>query len=284
MILELSKESFTKIRHLVGEVSHYLVLSTLLEGRTPGKVWVNHVDEPTSALLWDKLNTFFFLAGDSTDDKFNQELTSLMMDTLFPEIIQLQYRKFFLQVTSQAWEEQIGVILKGSSPRQQAIYCYALDPRHADSAPKEQRLPTGYKMTRITRELLNDTRLENQDEIVYCIRACWQSVDQYLHNGGVGYCLLEGDVITSWCSTDYVVGNECELYVETFEGHKRKGLGTLAASACVQECVARGLTVYWHCFSDHLGSVKIAEKVGLVKTAECPVYVVDLQDKQHDSQ
>jgi RimJ/RimL family protein N-acetyltransferase len=112
--------------------------------------------------------------------------------------------------------------------------------------------------------------------VVSCIRACWRSTDQYLHNGGIGYCLLKGEAITSWCSTDYVIGNTCELYVETFEGYRQKGLGMLTAFACVQACITQGLTVYWHCFKDNLGSVRIAEKIGFRKMAEFPIYVVDL--------
>jgi hypothetical protein len=35
LIFELRTESFPKIQHLLNEVSHYLVFTTLLEGRTP---------------------------------------------------------------------------------------------------------------------------------------------------------------------------------------------------------------------------------------------------------
>jgi len=77
-----------------------------------------------------------------------------------------------------------------------------------------------------------------------------------------------------------VIGNKCELYIETFEGYKQKGLGTHVALACVQECIAKGFVVHWHCFKYNYGAVKIAETLGLVKTVECPVYVFDIQDKQ----
>ena len=282
MILELPKESFTRIRHLIGDASHYLVLTTLLEGRTPGRIWVNRLEEPTTALVWDRLNTLFFLVGDSTDDELNQELNSLVMDTIFPEAIQLQYRKFLLQFTPHhTWEEQIGVILKRSIPDRQSIYSYAFDPCDSDfTLNQELQLPAGYKIARITHELLDNTNLVNLEQVVYAIRVCWQSTDQYLHNGGIGVCLLENDVIASWCSTDYVIGSECELYIETFEGYQRRGLGTLVALACVQECMAKGLLVRWHCFNYAIGSVKIAEKMGLAKTAECPVYIVDLNQQE----
>lgn len=73
--------------------------------------------DSSTALVWDRLNTFFFLAGDSTEHELNQELNNLIIDTIFPEVIQLQYRKFFLQFTPQTWEERISVLLKGSNPQ-----------------------------------------------------------------------------------------------------------------------------------------------------------------------
>jgi hypothetical protein len=282
MVFELPEESFTKIEHLVGDFSHYLVLTTLLLGRTPGRIWVNCLEEPTTALVWDRLNTLFFVMGDSSDNEHNQALNRLIMDTIFPEAVQLQYRKFFLQFTPhQAWEGQAGVILRQAAPDRQYVYSYTLDPNHVAPAPNwELRLPAGYHTARITQEMLSDTDLGNLGRIVEGITACWHSADRYLRNGGIGYCLLEKDVITSWCSTDYVIDNACELYVETFEGHRRQGLATLVASACVQECIAKGLIVHWHCFDHTIASVKIAEKIGLVRTAECPVYIVDLQDQR----
>jgi hypothetical protein len=277
LIFELSEESFTKIKPLIGDFSHYLILTTLLVGRTPGKICVNHPEAPTTALVWDRLNTLFFLMGDSSDNSLNQELNSLIMDTIFPEIIELKYRQFYLQFTPHpAWEEQIGMILKRSIYDQQSIYSYTFDPHQSDfTANWEPRLPAGYKIARITGELLNNTDIKNPEPIVDGIRACWRSTDQYLHHDGIGYCVLENDRITSWCSTDYMIDNGCELYVETFEDYKQKGLETLVALACVQECIAKGLIVHWHCFNYAIGSAKIAEKMNFAKTAECPVYIVD---------
>jgi RimJ/RimL family protein N-acetyltransferase len=284
LILELQKESFTKIKHLIGDFSHYLVLTTLFEGFTPGKVWVNQLEQLTTALVWDRLNTLFFLMGDSSDNKLNRELNDPIMTTIFPEIIQMQYHKFYLQFTPHhMWEEQIDVILKRSISDRQFIYSYMFNPNRTNFALNwEPGFPDGYKMTRITYELLNNLNLQNLDYVVSGIRACWQSTNLYLRSGGIGYCLLKDDVITSWCSTDCVINAGCELYVETLEGYGRKGLGTLVALACVQECIAKGLIVYWHCFNNNIGSIKIAEKINLAKIAECPVYIVNVQGKQEE--
>ena len=279
MLIELSKETFIKIKPLIGDLSHYLILSALLDGKTPGRIWVNNSEAPTTAFVWDKVNTLFFLVGDSKDYNLNQEINHLIINTIFPEAIQRQYAKFYLQFAPyQQWKEQVDVILKGSLPERQFIYSYILSPDHSDSSLMwQQHVPAGYKMSRITHEIINNTNLKNLDSVVYGINTCWSSIDQYLDDGGIGFCLLKEDVITSWCSTDYVINAECELYIETYKGYKQQGLGTLVAIACIKECITKGLMVHWHCFNYAIGSVKIAEKIKLTKIAECPVYIVDFQ-------
>jgi len=267
---------------LIGDLSHYLVLATLLDGKTPGKIWVNHDETPTTAFVWDRVNTLFFLVGDSTDNSLNLELNHLIMDTIFPEAVQRQYRKFFLQCTPHhQWRDQIDVILKGTVPDRQFIYSYMLNRNNADVSRSWQLgVPAGYKLYRVTHEILVNTNLKNLDSVLSGIRACWGSTEKYLDQGGIGFCLLRNDEIASWCSTDYVIDSECELYVETFDGYNQKGLGTLIAKACVQDCIAKGLVVRWHCFNYAIGSVKIAERINLIKIAECPVYIVDFQGEK----
>lgn len=278
LLVELAKESFPKINHLIGDFSHYLILAMLIDGRTPARIWVNDIEKPVTVFVWDQLNTLLFILGDSTDHTLNRKLNETIMDTIFPEANRLQYRKLFFQFYSpDTWEDKIGVVLNQFDYYQRFIYSYMLNPKHSnDTLSLKSEPPDGYQLKRITRELLGDSDLKNLAEILYCIEACWQTTDNYLKNGGIGFCCLKDDVIASWCSTDYVIDNACELYVETFEGFKQKGLGTLVALSCVQECLAQGLNVHWHCFDYALGSVKIAEKINLAKIAECPVYIVDL--------
>jgi len=279
LITEIPKESFHKIKPLIGEFSHYLVLTMLTNGKTPAKVWVNHLEKPTAAFVWDRLNTLFFVLGDSSDHEFNQALNNLIVNLILPEAIQLEYRKFFLQFTpQQGWEDQIDLILKTINYEQRSIYSYRLDPQHtALTQNLIPTVPTDYHIERITAEVLSNPYLTNQDRIVADIKACWHSTDQYLEKNGIGYCVRKGNAIASWCSTDYVIDNECELYVETFEGYQRVGLGTQVSLACVQECFARGLIVRWHCFDYARGSAKIAEKIHFMKTEDCPVFIVNLR-------
>jgi hypothetical protein len=63
-------------------------------------------------------------------------------------------------------------------------------------------------------------------------------------------------------------------------GVQAERLGSTRRIGLCSRYIAKGFVVHWHCFKYNYGAVKIAEKIGLVKTAEYPVYVFDLQDKQ----
>ena len=51
MIVELPKESLSEVSPLLHEFSHYIALAALFEGRIPGRVWVDRLEEPTTTLL-----------------------------------------------------------------------------------------------------------------------------------------------------------------------------------------------------------------------------------------
>ncbi|MFC1852306.1 GNAT family N-acetyltransferase [candidate division CSSED10-310 bacterium] len=276
MIYELSKDNFTKVSSLHDAVSHNLVIKSVLAGHSPGRVWINDIQNPSSSFLWEMVNGMFYLAGDSTNAAFNEDVNSLLKERVFPELTRLNYDDFNLVVTPASWQDQIWLILKDISPRLERIQGFVLRSEKEFKLPQwRDSIPPGFLMQRITRQILDNNLLENREDIEYCVKACWSSIDRYLDHG-IGYCLLHENVITSWCSTDFVIADDGELYVETFGQYQNKGFGTLCAAACVAECLTQQYTLYWHCWADHFSSIKIAQKVGFEKTFEDSVYSISL--------
>lgn len=277
MLTEIPQELFYKIRPLIGDYSHFLVLKMLLDGKTPAKVWTNRFDAPSIAFVWDQLNTLFYLFGDSRNRNFNHELNQFITENILPKITELHYRKFFLLFgPDHIWKDQAEMLINGIHYEQRFILSYGLDPTNLPNN-QELKLPNEVQLVQITGELLNRSDIKNINRITADIKACWKSTDLYVQNGGIGYCLLKENEVVAWCSTDYIIENECELYIETFEGHQLKGWGTQVGLACVRACLKQGLSVRWHCFDYAIGSVKIAEKIQLVKLDACPVYIADLK-------
>ena len=122
-------------------------------------------------------------------------------------------------------------------------------------------MPEGYRIAAVDRAQLERPGLENQDQVAEWVDG-WHSRDNFLENG-VGYCLIRGNAIASWCIADTVLGERCEMGVTTDAGHRRRGLAAVAVAAAVEHCLKRGYTeIGWHCLRSNAGSVAVSRKVG----------------------
>ena len=119
-------------------------------------------------------------------------------------------------------------------------------------------------------ELLDSGNLINSDYVKDLTEACWRDMTRY-DEQGIGFCLTGSMSIIAWCSTDFVVDNKCELYVETIEKYQNRGYGTYIASGCVEECRKKFDQIFWNCWADHVESIKIAKKLGFIETDSFPV-------------
>jgi RimJ/RimL family protein N-acetyltransferase len=89
---------------------------------------------------------------------------------------------------------------------------------------------------------------------------------------GLGFCLLKGGEIVSWCLSVYASGAQIELGLATDPDHRGRGYATLTAAACLEYCTGNGLEPHWHCWEDNLPSIRVAEKVGFERPVHYLVY------------
>jgi GNAT superfamily N-acetyltransferase len=274
MLHELASGAFATVGHLFAGVAHHLAIPAVIAGEARGRVWVDDPAEPALALLWDMVDGIGYLTGDPGNAGQGEALNAFFLGTLVPEAGRYGYRRFYLHATPDVWDATLETILQGIAHSAQWLRFYA----HTDPGRLvdwRSGLPPGFEMRRLTPDLLESSPLDNLDQVVYCVQAVWGSVEAY-GNRAVGTCLLHGDRVVAWCSTDWIQGGACELYVETFEPYKRQGLGTLVASACVEACRSEGWAVYWHCWAHNAGSVRLAERLGFAKQSEYRFHALDV--------
>ena len=76
---------------------------------------------------------------------------------------------------------------------------------------------------------------------------------------------------------DAVVERVGDAGLYTAARHRRRGLATITTAAAIEHGLAHGLAVVnWTCAEDNIGSIKIAERVGLTHTGECPGYFLQV--------
>lgn len=104
----------------------------------------------------------------------------------------------------------------------------------------------------LTLSMLKQENLIGDEELIDEILEGWPSLESFGEKG-FGYVAIqhtnEGSAIISWCLADWVVGNECELCIETDERHRNQGWAYRTALRALSLAKQRGITrVGWQCW------------------------------------
>jgi GNAT superfamily N-acetyltransferase len=273
---ELPKACFSQAGRLLAPFSHYLVVPAVLQGRSRGRIWIDDEVDPATCLCWDMLDDFLFLVGDPSDAERRAQVRQLLVDTILPEARRRGSPRLHMQFAPITWEQRLPAVLQGIEREKKDVRLYTWPPGAAGEGVGEAgSLPAGFEVVSTTGDFPEGQTLDNAGEVFDTIKACWGSVDRYQAEG-IGFALVGEGAIAAWCSTDFVLEGAAEIYVLTFKPYRKRGWGTLVARACVRECLRRCLSIHWHCWEDNIGSIRIAERVGLTQTGECPGYFLQV--------
>jgi RimJ/RimL family protein N-acetyltransferase len=270
MIYELDMQDYEKVRPLFASLNYHLVIFSIIEGNSPGRVYVDDVDHPQSAFVWDKVEAGFYLAGREDNDAFNEALNKCILTEIAVEAKQFpSCIEFVMNYFPDTWESKLNVVLRDTFPMKHYRQHFTLKQLKVDW---KAQIPDGFVMTQVDEELLTRTQLKNIDHVTRWVRGNWQSVENFIKKG-FGFCLLHENDIVSWCIADFVAGNDYEMGIHTDEDYLRRGFATLTAAAAVDYCLANGVeNIGWHCWSSNVASAATAKKVGFEETIEHPVY------------
>jgi RimJ/RimL family protein N-acetyltransferase len=239
------------------------VVFSVLEGSQPGRVFVDGRDEPRSALVWGVGNDCC-LAGAATNDAFNAALVHLLRGQVMPVTEHL-----LLYSYAEAWRVALDELLAEDGVQRVARTVFDWHParsralfraRHGDW---HSRIPAEHRVERL--DATTAAQVEGMAEL-------WGSIDAFLA-GGFGYGVLAGGALLSNCQTVFIGDSTAEIGVHTDDAHRRRGLATLAACACLEHCLESGIRPAWGCFYN-AASGGLAEKLGFVNRRDVEVNYV----------
>lgn len=258
-----------------------LVIDAVIAGNSPGKLWVDDVDEPRSTLLWDNTHSFY-AAGAADNAAFNQAMCDLFADTITPFAQAQQFGIFKLAYASEAWESVIEDTLAEYALKKYPRVFFRLDvPKIPDW---REQVPEGFQISEINGAWQRLEGLANFERLHEEIASCWNEVEGFRARG-FGYCIHDTQAIAGWCTSEYVSkgtdlfgneyvsGDQCGIGIETVEEYQRRGFATLTASAFVEHCRECGITPHWDSWLRNMPSVRVAEKVGFRKIEDYAVYL-----------
>jgi RimJ/RimL family protein N-acetyltransferase len=122
-------------------------------------------------------------------------------------------------------------------------------------------------MRKLDRELIPKTSKFNLD----LDSRFWSSI-QDVEENGLGFCLLKDGELVSICYAAAISDGLAEVDVITDEAYRGQGLGSLVSRQFIRECLLRGITPTWDCFSYNTNSQRLAERLGFSELVRYPFY------------
>jgi GNAT superfamily N-acetyltransferase len=263
---ELTPQHFEKARSLFDGFDYSLSIRAMLEGNSPGRIFVDNVERPCTAFALTVEG--YLLTGDHTDPAVLEGLRRLLAEQIFTGQVYVNGdESMSLAVHPPTWETQLPSLIPTHDAEKLARYHYLCRAVHYDW---RQHLPEGYSVQRVDRSVLSDPQIFFPEALRdwFNIEEMWGSLDNFF-NRGVSFCALHENQVVAWCTPDCVADDRIDVGIFTDPEHRRRGLASIAVAATVEHCLSSGFSaVGWHCNAENVASWKTAEKVGFVRNRE----------------
>jgi RimJ/RimL family protein N-acetyltransferase len=259
VIHELKKTDYPKVRPLFDDLRWNLITCAVIEGTSPGKIYVDSIKNPKSAFMCTVEG--YYLAGNRSNDEFNHSLNSLILERLFTgDTVRKDETDVAIGFYPDTWKTRMPTILKGRNPLTTARRHYICT--ELEENRWKDHIPKGFQIQQVDEKLLETPHVEIPEHVTYWMKTNWGSIPNFMKTG-FGFCTLHGKQVVSWSLADCVSDEACEIGIHTDEDYRRQGLATLTAAAAVDYALSNGFSqVGWHCDEYNQGSIGVAEKVG----------------------
>jgi len=259
MIYELERSQFHRCSDIVNRGVN-IEEKAIVAGTNPGRIFVDNIEIPSSAMIWKgNLDGFIFI-GDSKNDLFNKEIKKYI-----DEVITIQAKELGLE-----WFECIGnhpswyiTFQEIFSDRELGSWdqnVYTLSSR--EYKPEGiHSLDHGFASERVTKSMLESNRILNQEFLKSKISEFWESEDDFFKKG-IGFGILHKNEIVSLCITGFRYKEIHEIDIETIESFQGKKLAQNVVHSFIEYCLSNGFAPYWDCMEVNYPSNAVAQKVG----------------------
>lgn len=255
MIYLLEKNNYTKVLPLIGELSHGLFPGSVCKGDNPGWIYADNGENPASALVYMK-GLGATLVGDHNNKGFNQSVKEILDSEILPRTKE-DDDEFGLTGNGDLWNPVIEELLAGKNPDKTPVRRF----KFVKLNPVRPLLLEGLEIKEITSDLLKDGSIANISALKESIVSWWGTIDRFLDKGR-GFTGILDQKVCGWSYSACLFESKVEIYIETIEEYRGKGLGTAIAYRFAEYCLDQKLEPQWETLDFNAPSLRIAEKIG----------------------
>ncbi len=271
MIYELNKEEYKKIIPLLSNNGYSnVVIKSIIDGNTRGKIFVDNIENPKTALVWAIYCMYYFL-GDGNNSEFFSKFHEFIKNELYPMNKELGCDTFIATIIEdQNFEKNLDFLLKDKNHEKGYTQTFKFDidiflKKNSENFSSD----SNYIIKKIDFTQKNNV---DQSELVENILEFWPTTDSF-SNIGSGFYLEHDNKIVSSCFSCGVSKNLSEIVINTYEeSYRKKGFGEIVAMAFINECIEKNMIPSWETDESNIPSIRLAEKVGFKKDRKLLCY------------
>ncbi|WP_263705525.1 GNAT family N-acetyltransferase [Shouchella tritolerans] len=265
---------YPEIGSLFAHMSHQPIVKSILAGNTKGEVYSDCTLTPKSSMI-NGMGFEILVAGDAGNTRFNQEAANYVADKVVPIAKKAGAPHVTIYPETDVWahmfQKKLGEMGKQADKKSKRFY--TLERQQFKKDNKE--LPNHATLTAINASVLKDETLLNREYLRQWIDSSWTSVESFLKKG-IGYCVIEGDVIVHWCLAVFAADRKLEFALMTVAGYEGKGYAKAGASACMEKALSMGKQPLWNCNKDNGASIAVAKSLGFKQQLDYEVLEIRL--------
>ena len=237
-----------------------MVLASVAARNTAARLWVadQQEDHDAVALLWDKGNNVFYLAGHELLQELHDDLACLIADEIRRQALTQGRPYFRARGLDPALDGAIPRLFAPVALRELVELFFGVRRRPNDVPPPKT---PNVEVTPIDQALLEREDLANIEQVRDEIRCMWGTAARF-YTHGFGFAAIVPGQVICWCTAEYVSDAQCGIGIATDPAYGRQGVASATAARFVQECLRRGISPFWECAAGNVPSARVAEKVG----------------------
>jgi hypothetical protein len=122
MLHELKAQDFKLARQVYEGLSYNLVIRSVIDNNTNGRIFVDNPANPRRAILWNCQDELL-LEGIYYDNDFNQSLAEIITQKIIPDAVKRLIPALTLHYFPHAWEKTIPSIFQDFEPQKRLVTC-----------------------------------------------------------------------------------------------------------------------------------------------------------------
>jgi RimJ/RimL family protein N-acetyltransferase len=263
MAFLLEADDYAKVHTLFEEMTYHLAVMTVLAGITPGRIYVDDLAHPGTAILIPSNQHRVYVSGEPEP-------------RILADVINMHFKQshaesygFVVCYTSNTWKPTLEQLFEKQESFAGWKQYYRLKTQFS---PVNKPLSEHITIGRIDETMVGDARLENRQRLIEEI--CSESPSpEHFFRQNFGFAAQDGHKLVGWCLAEYHYQGRYEVGIETIEAYQRQGIATHLTAAVVRQAFAQGATeIGWECWATNKASIATALRSGFEKMLDYPVY------------